>query len=216
MNRTSRIYVAGGRTLLGAALLDRLRAGKIYPEARIPWALEHFFRDQNLATLRELSLREVAQNHDRTLSRQPSSAPAAPAPGRVMVCLSSNPPHGATLLRRGSRVAGRLNTDWYVVYVETSKEDPARIDAEAQRRLHANIDKARELGAEFVRLRSEEPASALLDFARTHRVSDLVVGRGREPWWRRALRLSVLDRIVDEAEGLDVHVVSFEGDGGHA
>jgi two-component system sensor histidine kinase KdpD len=191
-------------------LLDRLRAGKIYPPERIPWALEHFFRDGNLATLRELSLREVAESLDRTLSRQASSAAAAPAPGRIMVCLSSNPPHAAVLLRRASRMAGRLNTDWYVVYVETPREAPDRIDAEAQRRLHANMEKARELGGEFVRLRSDDPAGALLDFARTHRVSDIVVGRGREAWWRRLLRLSVLDRLVDEAEGLDVHIVSFE------
>jgi two-component system sensor histidine kinase KdpD len=197
-------------------LLDRLRAGKIYPEARIPWALEHFFRDQNLTTLRELSLREVAQSLDRTLSRQPATAPAAPAPGRVMVCLSSNPPHALTLLRRGSRMAGRLNTDWYVVYVETPKEAPERIDSEAQRQLLGNIEKARELGGEVVRLRSADPASALLDFARTHRVSDLIVGRGREAWWRRMLRRSVLDRLVDEAEGLDVHIVSFEEEGGRA
>jgi two-component system sensor histidine kinase KdpD len=194
-------------------LLDRLRSGRIYPAERIPWALEHFFRDGNLATLRELSLREVAQSLDRTAARQPSSAPAAPAPGRVMVCLSSSPPHAATLLRRGSRMAGRLNTDWYVVYVETPREAPDRIDSEAQRRLHTNIEKTRELGGEFVRLRAARPADALLDFARSHRVSDIIVGRGQESWWRRALRLSVLDRLVDEAEGLDVHIVSFEDQG---
>jgi len=191
-------------------LLDRLRAGKIYPAERIPWALEHFFQDGNLATLRELSLREVAQSLDRSQARQPSSAPGAPAPGRVMVCLSSNPPHAATLLRRGSRMAGRLNTDWYVVYVETPREAPDKIDAEAQRRLHANMEKARELGGEFVRLRSAVPADALLDFARTHRVSDLVVGRTEEPWWRRLLRLSVVDKLVDGSAGIDLHIVSFE------
>ena len=191
-------------------LLDRLRAGKIYPAERIPWALEHFFQDGNLATLRELSLREVAQSLDRSQARQPSSAPGAPAPGRVMVCLSSNPPHAATLLRRGSRMAGRLNTDWYVVYVETPREAPDKIDSEAQRRLHANMEKARELGGEFVRLRSAVPADALLDFARTHRVSDLVVGRTEEPWWRRLLRLSVVDKLVDGSAGIDLHIVSFE------
>ncbi len=193
-------------------LIDRLKAGKIYPADRIPWALEHFFQDGNLATLRELSLREVAQSLDRQ-ARQPTSVPTAPAPGRVMVCLSSNPPHAATLLRRGSRMAGRLNTDWYVVYVETPREAPDRIDAEAQRRLHTNMERARELGGEFVRLRSEDPASALLDFARTHRVSDLIVGRAEEVWWRRLLRRSVLDRLVDGGAGLDVHVVSFEEEG---
>jgi two-component system sensor histidine kinase KdpD len=194
-------------------LLDRLKAGKIYPADRIPWALEHFFRDANLAALRELSLREVAQSLDRAAIRQPT-APATPAAGRVMVCLSSNPPHAATLLRRGSRMAGRLNTDWYVVYVETPRESPDRIDSEAQRHLHANVARAKELGAEVVRLRSDDPAGALLDFARAHRVSDVVLGRGSEPWWRRHLRLSVLDRVVDGAEGLDVHVVSFEEEGG--
>jgi two-component system sensor histidine kinase KdpD len=191
-------------------LLDRLKAGKIYPEDRIPWALEHFFRDANLSTLRELSLREVAQSLDRAAIRQPSATPSAPAPGRVMVCLSSNPPHAVTLLRRGSRMAGRLNTDWFAVYVETPREAPERIDSEAQRHLHANITRARELGGEVVRLQSEDPAAALLDFARTHRVSDLVLGRGTHAGWRRLLRRSVLDRVLDGAEGLDVHVVSFD------
>ena len=59
-------------------LLERLKAGKIYPADRIPWALEHFFRDSNLSTLRELSLREVAQSLDRAAIRQPSAAPAVP------------------------------------------------------------------------------------------------------------------------------------------
>jgi two-component system, OmpR family, sensor histidine kinase KdpD len=195
-------------------LLDRLRTGKIYPAERIPWALEHFFRDANLSTLRELSLREVAQSLDRAAVRQPAAAPSPAATGRVMVCLSSNPPHAATLLRRGSRMAGRLNTDWYVVYVETPRESPDRIDSEAQRHLHTNIARARELGGEVVRLRSDDPAGALLDFARSHRVSDVVLGRGSEPWWRRLLRRSVLDRLVDGAEGLDVHVVSFEDEAG--
>ncbi len=127
-----------------------------------------------------------------------------------MVCLSSNPPHAATLLRRASRMAGRLNTDWYAVYVETPQEAPDRIDSEAQRHLHANMEKAREMGGEFVRLRSEDPAAALLDFARTHRVSDVIIGRAQAPFWKRALRRSVVDQLVDGAGGLDLHIVSFE------
>jgi two-component system sensor histidine kinase KdpD len=188
-------------------LLDRLKGGKIYPAERVAWALEHFFREGNLATLRELALREVAESVDRNASPRPGATPR-PSPGRVMVCLSSNPPHAAALLRRGSRMAGRLNTDWYVVYVRTRSEAPERIDSEAQRRLIENEALARELGAELVRLDSDDPATALLHFARTHRVSDVVVGRSSLPWWRRVLRRSVVDRLVDEGEGLDVHVVS--------
>ncbi|HET9552240.1 MAG TPA: universal stress protein [Anaeromyxobacteraceae bacterium] len=192
-------------------LVERLRAGKIYPPERIPWALDHFFRDANLATLRELSLREVAESLDRTAAqRAPIGTPSQRAAGRVMVCLSSNPPRALALLRRGSRMAGRLNTDWYVVYVETPREAPDRIDAEAQRHLLANLDKARELGAEVVRLEAADPVEALLAFARSHRVSDVIVGRtDGGPWWRRLLRRTVLERLVRESEGMDVHVVSF-------
>ncbi len=193
-------------------LLERLKGGNIYPKEKIPWALEHFFRDQNLATLRELSLREVAESLDRSAA-QAARMGARPGVtnGRVMVCLSSNPPHALALLRRGSRTAGRLNTDWYVVYVETPGEAPDRIDSEAQRKLLGNIDKARELGAEVVRLKSHDPAAAMLDFARSHRVSDVIVGRSTQPWWRTFLRRSVVQRLVDEGDGLDVHVVSFDG-----
>jgi two-component system, OmpR family, sensor histidine kinase KdpD len=136
-------------------------------------------------------------------------APAR-APGRVMVALSSNPPRAAALLRRGSRMAGRLNTDWFVVYVETPDESPESIDSEAQRHLLANMEKARELGAEVVRLKARDPATALLDFAHSHRVSDLVIGRSAEPWWRQLLGRSVLQRLVREMAGLDLHVISLE------
>lgn len=192
-------------------LLERLKAGKIYPHEKIPWALEHFFRDPNLATLRELSLREVAESLDRSAAQAARQGePGAPARGRVMVALSSNPPHALALLRRGSRMAGRLNTDWYVVYVQTPQERPDRIDSEAQRHLLANVDKARELGAEVVRLESDDAAAAILDFARSHRVSDLLVGRTEQPFWRRLLGRSVFQRIVAGSAGLDLHVVSFE------
>jgi two-component system, OmpR family, sensor histidine kinase KdpD len=197
-------------------LLERLKAGKIYPTEKIPWALEHFFKDPNLATLRELSLREVAESLDRSAAQAARHGEATTSTrGRVMVALSSNPPHALTLLRRGSRMAGRLNTDWYVVYVQTSEETPDRIDSEAQRHLLANIDKARELGAEVVRLESDDPAAAILDFARTHRVSDVLIGRTEQPRWRRLLGRSVLQRIVDGGAGLDVHVISFEDEAAH-
>jgi two-component system, OmpR family, sensor histidine kinase KdpD len=192
-------------------LLERLRAGKIYPAEKVPWALEHFFRDTNLATLRELSLREVAESLDRSAAQAARRGEALKSPhGRVLVALSSNPPRALSLLRRGSRMAGRLNTDWFVAYVETPKEAPDRIDSEAQRYLLGNIDKAKELGAEVVRLKSDDPAAALLDFARSHRVSDVVVGRSERPWWRRLFRRSVVERLLDEATGLDLHIISFE------
>jgi len=125
------------------------------------------------------------------------------------VCLASNPPRAKTLLARGSRMAGRLNTDWYVVYVETPEEAPNLIDSEAQRHLLANIEKAKELGAQVVRLKAADPAAALLDFARTHGVAHIIVGRSLEPWWKQVLRGSVVTRLLREGDEFDLHVVSF-------
>jgi len=195
-------------------LQERLRSGKIYATEKIPWALENFFKDHNLATLRALALREVAESLDRAGAARRD--PELKAAGRVMVCLASNPPRAKTLLARGSRMAGRLNTDWYVVYVETPEEAPHLIDAEAQRHLLANIDKAKELGAEVVRLKAADPAQALLDFARTHGVAHVIVGRSLHPWWRQILRGSVVTRLLREAEEFDLHVVSFLDQEGRA
>jgi two-component system sensor histidine kinase KdpD len=110
-------------------------------------------------------------------------------------------------------MAGRLATDWFAVYVETPGEAPDRIDAEAQRHLLDHLELARQLGAEVVRLQAAEPAAALLDFARSHQVSDLVIGRSRQPRWRRALGRSVPQRLLDEASDLDVHVVGLDVEG---
>jgi two-component system, OmpR family, sensor histidine kinase KdpD len=191
-------------------LQDRMKAGKIYAADKVPRAIENFFKDTNLATLRELALREVAESLDRAASAHARPSEKPRPGGRVMVCLSSNPPRAAALLRRGSRMAGRLNTDWFVVYVETPGEAPERIDSEAQRRLLANIEKARELGAEVVRLKAADAVDALLDFARSHAVGHLIIGRGRPALWQRVLGRSVLQRLVDEADGFDLHIASLE------
>ncbi|WNG42997.1 histidine kinase [Archangium minus] len=195
-------------------LHERLEAGKIYAPDKVRHALEGFFRQENLSTLRELALREVAESLDRATGTRarPGGEPQQKGGswGRVMVALSSNPPHAATLLRRGSRMAGRLNTDWFVVYVETPHEAPHLIDAEAQRHLLGNIELAKELGAEVVRLKGTDPVVALLDFARSHGVGHIIVGRSRQPWWKRVLGHASDVRLLREGEGFDLHVVSFE------
>ncbi len=192
-------------------LQERLRSGKIYTEDKVAWALEHFFAQSNLSTLRELALREVAESLERASearTRRDDDSGARPH-GRVMVCMSSYPRHAAVLLHRGSRAAGRLNTDWFVVYVETPGEAPTRIDAEAQRHLLSNIERARELGAEVVRLQARDPVSALMDFARSHGVGHIIIGRSHQPWWRQVLGRSVPLRMVREASGFDLHIVSL-------
>ena len=193
-------------------LQERLRAGKIYTADKVAGALENFFKAQNLAHLRELALREVAESVERASVSRPRTdeAPRLSTHRRVMVCMSSHPPRAAMLLRRGSRLAGRFNTDWFVVFVEGPRDAPGLIDAEVQRHLLANIEKAKELGAEVVRLKGNDPVEAILDFARSHNVGQIIVGRSHQPWWRQLLGRSVPVRLVKEAVGFDIHIVSLD------
>ncbi len=192
-------------------LVERLQSGKIYAAEKVATALEHFFRKDNLATLRELALREVAESVDRTASvRSLGADDHKSAAERVMVCVSSKSPRGAALLRRGSRLAGRLNTDWVAVYVETPGESPDRIDSAIQRQLISTISMAKELGAEVVRLQAHDIVTALLDFAGAHAVAHIVIGRTEQPWWKRLLGRGTIDRLVRDSRGFDLHIVSLD------
>ena len=203
-------------------LRQRLREGKIYRPDKIDSALANFFTDENLSTLRELALREVASSVDRTreFGARPADAgaprpPASAAPktvDRLMVCLSSDPPLSRVLLRKASRIAGRLNTDWHCVYVQTPAERADRIDTAVQRRLVDNIQLAQSMGAEVTKLEGDDVAVALARFAAERGVTLAVVGATRRSRWYRLRRGSVVERLLAARSGLDVLVVSVVGD----
>jgi two-component system sensor histidine kinase KdpD len=197
-------------------LQERLRTGKIYPTDRVGWALEHFFKEQNLGHLRELALREVAESVERRSSARPATEVGShpSTRSRVMVCVSSGSSRTSALVRRGSRMAGRFNTDWFVVFVESRRESPQNIDAELQRHLLVNIEKAKEMGAEPIRLKSEDPVDAILDFARSHNVGHIIVGRSQVSWWKQLLGRSIPLRLVREGGPFDIHIVSLEDEAG--
>ena len=194
-------------------LRQRLVEGKIYAQEKVPTALANFFTAENLTTLRELALREVASSVDRSREEIVRREGGEPAPrkgvDRLLVAMSSNPPYTAALLRRASRIAGRLNSDWYCVYVQTPDEAADRIDATVQRKLVENIQLAQTMGAEIVQIPGGDVAAALLEFARARGVSLILVGQSRRSWWQHVSRGSVVDRLVRNAAGIDVLVVSF-------
>lgn len=195
-------------------LRQRLREGKIYHGDKIQTALANFFTDENLTTLRELALREVASSVERAreeIVRRTEDGGVAPVPktvDRVMACLSSNPLLSGVLLRKASRIAGRLNSDWFCVYVQTPNERPDRIDSTVQRQLVNNIQLAQSLGAEVVKLEGEEVAPALRRFAAERGITMAIVGETRRSRWYRLRRGSIVDRLLASRTGLDVLVVS--------
>ena len=96
-----------------------------------------------------------------------------------MVCLSSRGPNSARLLRYGSRLAGRMNRNWYAVYVQTPSEEPTAIDAVTQRLLSDTLTLANQLGATVFTFKGQDVADTILRFAREYRVGNIVIGKPR-------------------------------------
>jgi two-component system sensor histidine kinase KdpD len=192
-------------------LQRRLREGKIYSLERVPVALENFFKRTNLDELRELTLRELASQIDLKRRTAPDDEHGV-APDQVMVCLSSGGPNSAALLRHGSRLAGRLNRNWYAVYVQTPREAPTAIDAKTQRSISETLTLANLLGAIVFPYKGEDVVDTILHFAREYRVGHIVIGRpGPLPFWQRLLRRKTLvERLILKAHGFTVVVVDVK------
>lgn len=190
------------------ALRTRLRQGKIYGVEKIEQSLNNFFRKGNLSALRELALRQAAAEqatkaHDY---REREGLEQAVIPEKVMVCMASR--GGAKkLLRAGSRIAGRLSSDWFAVYVETPQEEPGRIKPADYAALQESIRFAEELGARVVRLKARRVADALVDFARREGVTHVVFGQSSRSRLDILLHGSVINRFLDEVRDATVQVV---------
>ena len=189
-------------------LRKRLLEGKVYPPERIQTALENFFKAANLEKLRELTLRELASQIDQRRRETPEEEAVA-APDQIMVCLSSRGPRSEALLRYASRLAGKLNRNWYAVYVQTPSEEPTVIDAHTQRILSGTLTLAKQLGAMVFTYKGEDIADTLLRFAREYRVGTIVVGSPTPlPAWKRWMgECSTVDRLIHDAGGMTVVVL---------
>ncbi|MHB8111224.1 MAG: PTS sugar transporter subunit IIA, partial [Syntrophorhabdaceae bacterium] len=189
-------------------LRQRLEDGKIYPEQRVRTALSNFFTLSNLGQLREMTLRELASQIDLR-RREASVDDILPTPDQVMVCLSSRGPNSEMLLRYGSRLAGRLNRNWYAVYVQTPKEEATVIDSVTQRLISNTLTIAKQLGATVFTYKGEDVADTILRFAKEYRVGHIVVGSpAKRSFWKEFVDgKSLVHRLIDKSKDVAVVVV---------
>ncbi len=194
-------------------LQQRLREGKIYPLERVEHSLKNFFQEDKLENLRELTLREIAAQLD-SRQREECVGGGVFCLDQVMVCLSSRGPRSAVLLHAASRLAGRLNRNWYAVYVQTKKEAPGAVDAATQRSLANTLALARNLGAQVFICRGQDVVRAILHFAREYRVGYIVIGMPEKPlplWKRFCGRIGVVERLALESSGVTIMAVDTKG-----
>ncbi len=127
-------------------------------------------------------------------------------PEKVMVAMASRG-SAKTLLRVGSRIAGRLATDWYAVYVETPREEPGRIKPQDHVALAENIRFARQLGAQVVKLKSSRVADALVEFAKREGITHVIFGQSARSRWDLLMHGSIVDRFLRDVRNATVQIV---------
>jgi two-component system, OmpR family, sensor histidine kinase KdpD len=190
------------------ALQNRMRRGDVYPQERVGRALGNFFRETNLIALRELALRQVAQQVDLSLEQhrgdEKTRAPVA-IRERIAVCISSNPA-AQYLVARGARMAQAMNAELYVVYTDLGQDNS---DAN-QRTLAANVRFAENVGASIVRLKGKSVAQAVAEFVNEKHITQVVFGRSATRGWKRYFYLSAIHQFLRDAPAVDVHIVTQE------
>jgi two-component system sensor histidine kinase KdpD len=191
-------------------LRTRLREGKIYAKEKVEQSLANFFRKGNLNLLRELSLRTTAEQVSSRAAeyRSTQGLEQAHVPEKVMVCFSARP-GSERLLRIGARIAGRLASNWYAVYV-TRPNDKGHDDPEAFHRIEEYQHMAKDLGATVVNLVDRNVSDALIRFAQQENISHVVFGQPIRSRWDILLRGSVLNRFLSEVRDVTVQVVPMQ------
>jgi two-component system sensor histidine kinase KdpD len=190
------------------ALVNRMRRGDVYGKEKVEQSLKNFFRRGNLIALRELALRQVAEQVDRSLETYMDAKQIRENWGvreRIAVCVSGSA-SGQYLIARAARMARRLDAELYVVHVmreiATREENP--------KILEANLRFAENLGALVVRLKGRSVADAIADFVRSKHITQVVFGRALVRDWKKFLYLSVVHRFLRESPAVDIHIVTQE------
>jgi two-component system sensor histidine kinase KdpD len=181
-------------------LQERLRQGKIYPPEQARRALENFFRAEMLTRLRELALLQTA-------TFTGGNRKDATAEVRLAVAVPFDPEIARPLVLRASRLAGRMNTRWFAVYVRQQREHPQNITAEEHRKLSENVQLAISLGATVVTRESEDVAGAICEFAREAHINLIVVGKPTRPGYFNRFVPSIVHKLLDRGRGFDLVII---------
>lgn len=192
------------------ALHARMKRGDVYSTEKVERSLKNFFRRGNLIALRELALRQVAEQVDRSLESYMEAQDIRKNWGvreRMAVCISSNPA-GQYLVARGARMARRMDAELYVVHVDREL-GPVHRESNPNA-LAANLHFAESLGAKVIRLKGKSVADAVAAFVRSKHITQVIFGRAPVRDWRKYLYLSAVHRFLRESPAVDVHIVTQE------
>ena len=176
-------------------LIDRLKAGKIYDASKIERALNNFFQPEKILQLRELALKEVAHHLERKINIEvPSQVKLRPE--KFMACISTNHQTAKVIIRKTARLASYYGSPWIVLYVQKTAESGDRIKLDLQRHLINSFKLATELGAEVIKIKSDEITQAITSMAREKEVTTICIGKPHFNLYQVIMRTAIFNQLL--------------------
>jgi two-component system sensor histidine kinase KdpD len=188
-------------------LIERLQEGKIYAPEKIKQSLQNFFQLRHLIALRELALREVADNIEETAAEKNNSKNHEyHIKERVLVCVSTYP-YSPKLLRRGARIATYMRAGLYGLYVN----NPDRfLTKEESLYIEICEELCRQLGGEFLRVEASDVTKAIAEVAQQYHITQVVLGQTRKSRWQLFLQGSPVQKLMRYLKDVDLHIMVTE------
>lgn len=187
-------------------LVTRLKEGKIYASDKIGIALQNFFQPEKILQLRELALKEVASQVERKIETELPRV-AHLRNERFLACISSNHETAKKVIRKTARLASYYHSRWWLLYVQTPREDGDKIGLAAQRHLINNFKLATELGAEVIRLKQANISKGIMETAESHSITTICIGKPHLSLYNVILSTAVFNQLLTKLAASDIDVV---------
>jgi len=191
------------------ALQNRLRRGNVYSMEKVPQALKNFFRKGNLNALRELVLRQAAEEVDEALDtymKREGINDNWHTVERVMVCISPSP-NAKKLIRRGARIANRYKCEWYVVTVNCTNQFVKKMTDAEHKMIHSHIQLAEQLGAEAVELSGKSVSESLAAYANKKHITQIILGQSSRTKVETFFRGSTINKLIKAVKNVEIHLI---------
>ena len=188
-------------------LISRLKEGKIYDHAKIQQALTNFFQPEKILQLRELALKEVAGQVERKVDYSITAKTSPFRHEHFLACISSNNEIAQRIIRKTARLASYYNSKWFVLYVQTTREAMDKVPLDRQRHLINNFKKAMEMGAEVIRKKDDNIASAIIETVEEKHITTVCLGKPHLKLWQIIIKTSVFNQLLKTLSKNDVDLV---------
>ncbi|HWZ35488.1 MAG TPA: sensor histidine kinase KdpD [Mucilaginibacter sp.] len=187
-------------------LIDRLKTGKIYDKAKVERALQNFFRSERILQLREIALKEVAHYLERKIDTEiPKQIKLRPE--KFLACISSNAETAGIVIRKTARLASYYRSPWIVLYVQSSSESLDRIKLDKQRHLINNFKLATELGAEVLKVKSDQVTQTIMQVAKDREITTICIGKPHLSLFQVILRTPVFNGLLKNIAATETDLV---------